>query len=81
MTFDPHNLETPDYQGDLEKAIQFAGGYVPRNPEVFDVMRKGFESPLPPTATHAEYAYREGQRALVAMLYRQYKLATTGKME
>jgi hypothetical protein len=65
----------------LLKAIEVAGGYVPRNPEVLQRMRELVFQPLPPTASHAEMAYLEGQRKLVAMICRQYQLATTGSLE
>jgi hypothetical protein len=65
----------------IAKEIEFASGYVPRNPEVLTRMREAVFRPLPPTATHAELAYAEGQRALVSMIIRQYQKAMTGSAD
>ena len=65
----------------LQKAIEAAGGYVPRDPNVLQLLRDAVQRPLPPAASHAELAYAEGQRALVAMICRQYQLAMTGILD
>jgi len=59
-------------------AVSFAGGYVPRDPHVLARLHHAAFAPLPPTATHAQMAYAEGQRYLISQLIRQYQLATTG---
>ena len=74
--------QTPEQRAErLQKAIEFAGGYVPRDPSVLQRLKDAVQRPLPPTATHAELAYQEGQRALVEMIIRQYQLAMTGSAE
>jgi hypothetical protein len=74
--------QTPEQRAErLAKAIEYAGGYVPRDPSVLQRLRDAVQRPLPPTATHAELAYQEGQRALVEMIIRQYQLATTGSAD